>query len=135
MGRRLGRLVTLAVPPAALDRVLFSEYGQLKRFFYLFMFRDPSGFAEALVAADGMTFLDRLWRGAVIATGTSHGSHTKDDYVTARRAVWGKSPTGRRAVATFRAGRAIPSVISRRHPLVGAAGDARRQSPDPRRSP
>jgi pimeloyl-ACP methyl ester carboxylesterase len=59
---RWRRLVTLAVPPAALDRVLFSDYGQLKRFFYLFMFRDPLGFAEAVVASDGMAFLDKLWR-------------------------------------------------------------------------
>src|ERR1700726_2074709 len=42
------RLVTLAVPPAALERVLFSDYEQLKRFWYMFMFRDPAGFAEAM---------------------------------------------------------------------------------------
>jgi pimeloyl-ACP methyl ester carboxylesterase len=59
---RWRRLVTLAVPPAALDQVLFSDYEQLKRFFYLFMFRDPLGFAEAVVASDGMAFLDKLWR-------------------------------------------------------------------------
>jgi pimeloyl-ACP methyl ester carboxylesterase len=56
------RLVTLAVPPAALDSVLFSDYEQLRRFFYLFMFRDPLMPAEAVVARDGMAFLDRLWR-------------------------------------------------------------------------
>jgi pimeloyl-ACP methyl ester carboxylesterase len=59
---RWRRLVTLAVPPAALDRVLFSDYEQLKRFFYLFMFRDPDGLAEAVVASDQMSFLDKLWR-------------------------------------------------------------------------
>ena len=58
---RWRRLVTLAVPPASLDPVLFSDYDQLKRFFYLFMFRDPAGFAGAVVAADQMAFLDRLW--------------------------------------------------------------------------
>jgi pimeloyl-ACP methyl ester carboxylesterase len=58
---RWRRLVTLAVPPAALDAVLFTDYAQLRRFFYLFMFRDPLGFADAVVAADGMSFLDRLW--------------------------------------------------------------------------
>src|SRR5215469_5925422 len=58
---RWRRLVTLAVPPAALDPVLFSDYEQLKQFFYLFVFRDPAGFADALVASDGMSFLDRLW--------------------------------------------------------------------------
>ena len=59
---RWRRLVTLGVPPASLDPVLFSDYEQLKRFFYLFLFRDPLGFAGALVASDGMSFLDRLWR-------------------------------------------------------------------------
>ena len=59
---RWRRLVTLSVPPASLDTVLFSDYEQLKRFFYLFLFRDPLGFADALVAGDGMSFLDRLWQ-------------------------------------------------------------------------
>src|SRR6516164_11108734 len=57
---RWRRLVTLAVPPAALDEVLFSDYEQLKRFFYLFMFRDPAGSAEAVVAHDEMAYLDKL---------------------------------------------------------------------------
>jgi pimeloyl-ACP methyl ester carboxylesterase len=59
---RWRRLVTLAVPPAALDEVLFSDYEQLKRSFYLFMFRDPAGFAETVVARDDLAFLDKLWR-------------------------------------------------------------------------
>jgi pimeloyl-ACP methyl ester carboxylesterase len=59
---RWRRLVTLAVPPSALDPVLFSDYEQLKRFFYSFMFRDPHGMADAVVARDGMAFLDGLWR-------------------------------------------------------------------------
>jgi pimeloyl-ACP methyl ester carboxylesterase len=58
---RWRRLVTLAVPPASLDPVLFSDYEQLKRFFYIFLFRDPLGFADALVAGDQMSLLDRLW--------------------------------------------------------------------------
>ena len=58
---RWRRVVTLAVPPAALDPVLFGDYDQLKRFFYLFMFQQPAGMAEAIVAKDGMSFLDRLW--------------------------------------------------------------------------
>src|SRR6266702_7563060 len=58
---RWRRLVTLAVPPAALDEVLFSDYEQLKRFFYLFMFRDPAGLAETVVANEDMAFLDELW--------------------------------------------------------------------------
>lgn len=58
---RWRRVVTLAVPPAGLDPVLFSDYEQLKRFFYIFMFRDPLGLAEAVTAGDGMSFLDQLW--------------------------------------------------------------------------
>jgi pimeloyl-ACP methyl ester carboxylesterase len=59
---RWRRLITLGVPPAALDPVLFSDFGQLKRFWYMFMFRDPAGLAESVVAADGMSFVDQLWR-------------------------------------------------------------------------
>lgn len=59
---RWRRLVTLAVPPATLDPVLFSDYEQLKRFFYIFLFRDTPGLAEKIVAADGMAFISRLWQ-------------------------------------------------------------------------
>jgi pimeloyl-ACP methyl ester carboxylesterase len=59
---RWRRLVTLAVPPAALDEVLFNDYEQLKRSFYIFMFRDPAGFADMVVARDDMAYLDKLWR-------------------------------------------------------------------------
>jgi pimeloyl-ACP methyl ester carboxylesterase len=59
---RWRRVVTLAVPPAALDPALFSDYEQLKRFFYLFAFRDPLVPADTIVARDGMAFIDALWR-------------------------------------------------------------------------
>jgi pimeloyl-ACP methyl ester carboxylesterase len=59
---RWRRLVTLAVPPATLDPVLFSDYDQLKRFFYVFLFRDTPGLAEKIVAANGMAFIRRLWQ-------------------------------------------------------------------------
>jgi len=59
---RWRRVVTLGVPPAGADFALFSDYDQLRRFFYLFMFRDPLGFAEGVVAAGNMAFLDRLWQ-------------------------------------------------------------------------
>jgi pimeloyl-ACP methyl ester carboxylesterase len=55
-------LVTLAVPPAGLDAVLLADFEQLKRFWYIFMFRDPDGFAAELVARDDLAFLDLLWR-------------------------------------------------------------------------
>jgi len=56
---RWRRLVTLAIPPLSLDRRLFGDYDQLRRFFYLFFFRTPG--SELVVAADEMAFLDRLW--------------------------------------------------------------------------
>ena len=62
-------MVTLAVPPAALDPVLFSDYEQLKRFFYLFMFRGPLGLAEAVAVRDGMSFIDKLGRKTLLLIG------------------------------------------------------------------
>ena len=52
----------MAVPPATLDPVLFSDYEQLKRFFYIFLFRDTPGLAEKIVAADGIAFIRWLWQ-------------------------------------------------------------------------
>jgi pimeloyl-ACP methyl ester carboxylesterase len=56
---RWRRLVTLAVPPLALDEQIFGDYDQLKRFFYLYFMKTPH--ADSVVAADDMAFLDRLW--------------------------------------------------------------------------
>ena len=56
---RWRKLVTIAVPPAALDARIFSDYQQLKRFFYVFFMKTAR--AEAVIAADDMAFLDRLW--------------------------------------------------------------------------
>ena len=56
---RWRRLVTIAAPPAALDERIFSDYEQLKRFFYLFLMKTPR--AETVIAADDLAFLDRLW--------------------------------------------------------------------------
>jgi pimeloyl-ACP methyl ester carboxylesterase len=56
---RWRKLVTIAVPPAALDARIFSDYQQLRRFFYLFFMKTAR--AEAVIAADDMAFLDRLW--------------------------------------------------------------------------
>ena len=54
---RWRRLVTLSVPPAS---VVSSDYDQMKRSFYTFLFQTP--LAERIVAADGMLFLKRLWQ-------------------------------------------------------------------------
>jgi pimeloyl-ACP methyl ester carboxylesterase len=56
---RWRRLVTLAIPPLSMDARLFTDFDQLRRFFYMFLFTQPV--AEEVVAADEMAFLDRLW--------------------------------------------------------------------------
>lgn len=56
---RWRRLVTLAIPPLTMDATLFTDFDQLRRFFYMFLFTQPV--AEEVVAADEMAFLDRLW--------------------------------------------------------------------------
>jgi pimeloyl-ACP methyl ester carboxylesterase len=56
---RWGRLVTLAIPPLSMDARLFTDFDQLRRFFYMFLFTQPQ--AQALVSADDMAFIDRLW--------------------------------------------------------------------------
>lgn len=53
---RWRKLVTLAVPPAA---VVNSDFEQMKRSFYMFLFQTP--IAERVVAADDLAFLDHLW--------------------------------------------------------------------------
>ena len=57
---RWRRVVTLGVPPLALDTRIFADYDQLKRFFYLFFLKTP--FAESVLATGDMAFLDRLWQ-------------------------------------------------------------------------
>jgi pimeloyl-ACP methyl ester carboxylesterase len=54
---RWRRVVTLGVPPAGLDRVLFGDYQQLKRSFYLFLFRDS---LERAVEAELVGDAERL---------------------------------------------------------------------------
>jgi len=115
---RWRRVVTLAVPPAGLDDALFSDYGQLKRFFYVFLFRDPLGFAEGVVAADGMSFIDRLWQDW--SPGFQPGGHLtmvkqslKDPANLAAaigyyRAVGAAEETGRYAVQEQAIGREAP---------------------------
>jgi pimeloyl-ACP methyl ester carboxylesterase len=56
---RWRRVVTLNQPPSALDARLNSDYDQLKRFFYAFFLEHPE--SQAVVAADDMAFLERLW--------------------------------------------------------------------------
>jgi hypothetical protein len=52
---RWRRVVTLGVPPLALDTRIFADYDQLKRFFYLFFLKTP--FAESVLAAEDMAGL------------------------------------------------------------------------------
>ena len=53
-------MVTLAVPPLALDARILADHDQLKRFFYLLLLKTP--IAESVLAAGDMAFLDRLWQ-------------------------------------------------------------------------
>jgi pimeloyl-ACP methyl ester carboxylesterase len=57
---RWRRVVTLGVPPLALDTRIFADYDQLKRFFYVFFLKTP--LAESVLAAGDMAFLGRLWQ-------------------------------------------------------------------------
>ena len=57
---RWRRVVTLGVPPLALDIRIFADYDQLKRFFYLFFLKTPA--AESVLAAGDMAFFGRLWQ-------------------------------------------------------------------------
>lgn len=52
-------LVTLAIPPLTMDAKLFTDFDQLRRFFYMFLFTQPV--AEEVVSAEEMAFIDRLW--------------------------------------------------------------------------
>jgi len=56
---RWSRVVTMAVPPPGAIAGGFLTYDQLKRSFYMFVFQHP--LAEAIVAADDLSFIDRLW--------------------------------------------------------------------------
>jgi pimeloyl-ACP methyl ester carboxylesterase len=56
---RWRRVVTLAIPPRALDPRLFADPDQVRRFAYLERLKEPG--AERVVAADDMAYLDRLW--------------------------------------------------------------------------
>jgi pimeloyl-ACP methyl ester carboxylesterase len=56
---RWRRLVTLAIPPLALDDQLFADEEQRDRFEYMSVLRGPD--AQHVVAADDFAFVDRLW--------------------------------------------------------------------------
>src|SRR3954452_8043906 len=57
---RWRRVVTMAVPPPAVASAAFFDYAQLKRSFYVYLFQ--TGLAELVVGADGLAFIDNLWR-------------------------------------------------------------------------
>ena len=71
--------MTISVPPAALDARIFSDYQQLKRFFYVFFMKTAR--AEAVIAAGDMAFLDRLWED------WSPGYDATEDVRNAKRCV------------------------------------------------
>lgn len=53
------RLVTMAVPPPALDPAMWGDMRQLQRSFYMFMFLTPG--IQDIVASEDMGFLWGLW--------------------------------------------------------------------------
>ena len=120
---RWRRLVTLAVPPAALDEVLFNDYEQLKRFFYLFMFRDPAGLAETVVANDDMAFLDELWHD------WSPGFQAGDHLARVKRVPAGAREPGRRARLLPGSGKPSGSVTGARYAAEQQAAGRRPRSP------
>jgi pimeloyl-ACP methyl ester carboxylesterase len=85
---RWRRVVTLAVPPLALDRRLFSDYDQLKRFFYLFAFR--SGLGDRIATPE---FIARLW------ADWSPGYDATDDLRAVEEAL--RDPANRRAAVAY----------------------------------
>ena len=57
---RWRRVVTLAVPPGgAMLTAILTNIDQLKRFWYMFFFQHP--FADTIVPAGDLAFIDRLW--------------------------------------------------------------------------
>jgi pimeloyl-ACP methyl ester carboxylesterase len=56
---RWRRVVTMAVLPRAFGVIGYTAYEQLRRFWYLYFFQLP--FADAVVAANDLTFIDRLY--------------------------------------------------------------------------
>jgi pimeloyl-ACP methyl ester carboxylesterase len=76
---RWRRLVTLAVPPTGLDAVLLADFEQLKLFWYIFMFRDPDGFADGLLARDDLALVkDCLRAPANLAAAISYYRAAQD---------------------------------------------------------
>jgi pimeloyl-ACP methyl ester carboxylesterase len=102
--RRWRRIVTLAIPPFPLDFALFGDYGQLRRFFYYFMMATP--LAEPVIAADGMAFVDRLWRD------WSPGLDGGQALVEAKRSLAGAENL-RAAIGYYRAALEVPSDPNR----------------------
>lgn len=57
---RWRRIVTMAVPPGpAAGAALLGDLGQLKRSWYMFFFQSP--FADMVVPANDMAYIDMLW--------------------------------------------------------------------------
>jgi pimeloyl-ACP methyl ester carboxylesterase len=59
---RIASLAALAVPhPTGFGAYVATDYAQLERSWYIFLFQVP-GMADAIVAADDFAFLEHLWR-------------------------------------------------------------------------
>ncbi len=76
---RFSRLVGLAVPPPVAFVQGLGDFDQLRRSFYFFFFQTP--LAEAVLEADDMAFVERLWRE------WSPGYDPREDLVHVRAAL------------------------------------------------
>ena len=108
---RWRRLVTLAVPPLALDEQLFGDYDQLRRFFYLFFFETPQ---LGLGRVRGRNGLPRPAVGGLVARLRRRRGAAQREALPARA----RPPRGRagllprRRAGPTRAGRPTPSPPS-----------------------
>jgi pimeloyl-ACP methyl ester carboxylesterase len=119
---RWRRVVTLAVPPLALDEELFADYDQLKRFFYLFFLKAP--FAESVVAAGDMAFLGRLWQD------WCPGYDASEDLRHARQCLRGEGNLAA-AIAYYRAGEPGLSQFSTDGPYAAQEAALASAGPQP----
>jgi pimeloyl-ACP methyl ester carboxylesterase len=58
--QRWSRIVTASIPPASVMGSRMMDYDQIQRFWYQYVFLQPS--AEAIVAHDDLRFIERLWQ-------------------------------------------------------------------------
>lgn len=117
---RWRRLVVLAIPPRPLDPLLFTDYDQLRRFFYISVLRRRGG--VEIAGADDMEFIARLW------ADWSPGYEADEDLAAVRRSLAAPENLAA-AVAYYRA--AAPESVDEDDPLVAESRALGRVAPQP----